>query len=101
MEKDMAIGMVKDQIGLVKKCDNCMVVMKEGVTGDEIKKHNHPGSDVFFIVLIGEVKVTLNDEEHHTVVPGQILCFDGANHISAEMLKDSKVCVVLADQNEK
>lgn len=99
----MSIGTMREENGLVKKCDNCMVVKKSGSAGDEIKRHNHPGNDIFFIVLKGEVEVTLEDDsgatEKHPLVPGRVLHFDGKNHISANMIKDSDVCICIVANN--
>lgn len=84
-----------DNSGLALKGDNFVVVKKEGKKGDLIPRHNHPEANVLFTVVKGNILVTLNDEEKINLIPGQILNFDGNNHISAELLDDSEAYVTL------
>ena len=66
--------------------------------GDKIKSHNHPGEEIFFTVLKGKVKVYLNEKEVHEVPAGETLQFNGKNYISADILEDATIMVVLVKE---
>lgn len=89
------VGTVFSELGLLKDHDRFKFVKKAGIKGDKIAKHNHPEALILFIVVKGEVKVYLNDEETHILEPGKVLHFDGDNYISADFLADSEVFVTL------
>lgn len=66
--------------------------------GDKIKSHNHPGEEIFFTVLKGKVNVFLNEKEQHTVNAGETLEFNGKNFISADIVEDATIMVVLVKE---
>ena len=89
------VGEVKNAVGLVFDKDKFNVVKKAGVKGDLITKHNHAEAYIILTVVKGAVRVFLNDEEAHDLIPGDILYFDGDNYINAEFLTDGEVFVTL------
>ena len=92
------VGEVKNAVGLVFYKDKFNVVKKAGVKGDLITKHNHAEAYIILTVVKGAVRVFLNDEEAHDLIPGDILYFDGDNYINAEFLEDGEFFVT---HNEK
>ena len=57
--------------------------------------HDHQGQDIFFSVVKGQVKATLNNSEEHTLSPGTLLHFAGEAFIGIEALVDSEFFVYL------
>ncbi|MGL4662959.1 MAG: cupin domain-containing protein [Culicoidibacterales bacterium] len=92
------IGTVYNTAGANTINENVKLVMKVGGAGDVIQNHNHPGYDILFTVVKGNVEVVLNNEEKHLLVPGRILHFNGENTISATFLEASEVFVTLIKQ---
>lgn len=88
-------GTVKQELGLLYKGENYVIVKKGGVTGEQVEKHNHPEANVIFTVVKGKVQVFLNETEEHVLVPGQVLAFDGDNYIQATLVEDSEFVVNL------
>ena len=91
----MAVGVIFEELGLLKKHDRFKFVKKEGQVGDLIQKHNHPEALVIFTVVKGKVEVHLNEEETYVVEPGKALHFDGDNYIDAKFLEAGEVFVTL------
>ena len=92
------VGEVKNAAGLVFAKDKFNVVKKAGVKGELITKHNHAEAYIILTVVKGAVRVFLNDEEAHDLIPGDILYFDGDNYINAEFLEDGEFFVTLIDK---
>lgn len=88
-------GTVKQELGLLYKGENYVIVKKGGVAGEQVEKHNHPEANVIFTVVKGKVQVFLNETEEHVLVPGQVLEFDGHNYIQATLVEDSEFVVNL------
>ena len=88
-------GTVKQELGLLYKGENYVIVKKGGVAGEQVDKHNHPEANVIFTVVKGKVQVFLNETEEHVLVPGQVLEFDGDNYIQATLVEDSEFVVNL------
>ncbi|WP_227132688.1 cupin domain-containing protein [Halorubellus salinus] len=63
--------------------------------GESVPAHAHPGKDVLFHVLDGEMDVVL-DGESTTVAGGDVLRFDGEREIRPEAVTDATALVVLA-----
>ena len=43
-------GTVKEELGLLFKGPNFVIVKKSGVAGNQVEKHNHPEANVIFTV---------------------------------------------------
>ena len=63
--------------------------------GQQIKPHSHPGREVFFTTVKGNMLIRINDEEEYSLHPGEVLHFKGENAISGEALENSEVFVYL------
>ena len=44
-------GTVKEELGLLFKGPNFVIVKKSGVAGNQVEKHNHPEANVIFTVV--------------------------------------------------
>lgn len=86
---------IYDKPGVLANSDNFTLVKKMLKAGEEIPRHNHPEATVIFTVLVGQVQVTIENNEAVELCPGQILTFDGLNHIQAVALTDIEVQVAL------
>lgn len=62
--------------------------------GDNIPKHNHIESIVFFNLVKGKIEITI-DEDISIIEEGSIINFDGNSFISANSLEESEVYVTL------
>ncbi|MDO5707775.1 MAG: DUF1637 domain-containing protein [Andreesenia angusta] len=89
------VGKVEDKLGKIFSGENYAVVKKGGKAGDKIDKHQHPNQEVVFTIVKGKVKVYLNDDEIHELIPGQVLNFKGENSINAEFIEDGEVIITL------
>ena len=67
--------------------------------GDGIAAHTHPGKDVLFHVLDGEMEVAL-DGDPSTVATGEVLRFDGEREVAPTALTDASALVVLAPRDD-
>ena len=63
--------------------------------GKSVPAHDHPGVDVYFTLIRGEVKTILDGSEEHHLTPGSVLSFPGEPTISIEALVDSEFFVYL------
>lgn len=63
--------------------------------GKSIPAHDHPGVEVYFTLVKGEVKTTLDGAEEHILKPGSVLTFPGEATISIEALAESEFFVYL------
>lgn len=93
------IGEVKKSAGVLYKENEYAVVKKAGVN-DKIEYHSHPGMDVIFTVVKGNINVLLNKEESHELQSGDVLRFSGDNYISADLIGDSEAVVVLVEKRK-
>lgn len=66
--------------------------------GKSIPSHDHPGADIFFTLIRGEVKTLLDEGEEHVLTPGGVLNFPGEAHIAIEALQDSEFFVYLINR---
>lgn len=89
------IGTEIKEFGQVLNNDKLMVVHIHLPEGKKIAPHNHPNQDIFFSVVKGQVKATLNSTEEHILSPGTLLRFDGEAFIGIEALVDSEFFVYL------
>ncbi len=72
-----------------------MLVHLDLKSGQLIPAHDHPGQEVFFTVVRGEIEVTLGGEEKHHLTPGSVLHFAGEASIGAKALTESEAFVYL------
>ena len=89
------LGKVITEYGQVVNNQDIMVVHLHLKEGETIAPHNHPGRQIFFTVVEGEVEVYLNEEETYPLVPKKVLDFDGEARISVKALKESDIFVYL------
>jgi hypothetical protein len=68
--------------------------------GDGVAAHSHPGKDVLFHVLDGEIDVVLDDEET-TVTAGDVMRFDGEREVAPSAVTDARALVVLAPRGDE
>lgn len=61
------IGTEIKEFGQVINNDKLMVVHVNLPQGKKIAPHDHQGQDIFFSVVKGQVKATLNNSEEHTL----------------------------------
>jgi quercetin dioxygenase-like cupin family protein len=67
--------------------------------GDEVPAHSHPGRDIVFYLVEGEIELTLG-EETHEVTAGEIARFEGEQDISPQATADSVALIVLVERVE-
>ena len=89
------LGKVITEQGQVVNNDDIMVVHLHLKEGDTIPPHNHPGRQIFFTVVEGQVEVYLNEEETYPLEPKKVLEFDGEARISVKALRESDAFVYL------
>ena len=89
------IGTEIKEFGQVINNDKLMVVHVNLPQGKKIAPHDHQGQDIFFSIVKGLVKATLNNSEEHTLSPGTLLHFGGEAFIGIEALVDSEFFVYL------
>jgi len=63
--------------------------------GDAVPAHSHPGRDIVFHLVEGEIELTLGDETHR-VTAGDVARFGGDQDIAPRALADSTALIVLA-----
>jgi quercetin dioxygenase-like cupin family protein len=63
---------------------------------DRVPPHDHPGRQILFHVLAGEIALDL-DEETHDLAAGDVARFDGDRQISPKAVTDARALVVLAN----
>ena len=69
------LGKVITEHGQVVNNQDIMVVHLHLKEGETIPPHNHPGRQIFFTVVEGEVEVYLNEEETYPLVPKKVYNF--------------------------
>ena len=84
------LGQEISEFGHILSNDQLSVVHVDLPKGKKIAPH-----DIFFSVVKGQVKATLNESEEHTLSPGTLLRFDGDVFIGIEALVDSEFFVYL------
>lgn len=89
------LGIVKNEIGPIFEGENYKVVKKSASKGDNIPVHNHPGEDIIFSIIKGNVMVHLNEREDYNLKQGDVLNFNGENTISIDFIEDSEIVIVL------
>lgn len=72
-------------------------VRLELAAGDAIAPHSHPGNNIVFYVVQGELDVTL-DGELFTLSTGDIARFSGNHEISPEAIDDTRALIVFAPE---
>ena len=88
------IGTEIKEFGQVINNDKLMVVHVNLPQGKKIAPHDHQGQDIYFSVVKGQVKATLNNSEEHTLSPGTH-CTRRRAFIGIEALVDSEFFVYL------
>ena len=71
------LGKVITEHGQVVNNQDIMVVHLHLKEGETIPAHNHPGRQIFFTVVEGDVEVYLDEKETYPLVPKKVLDFDG------------------------
>lgn len=94
----MAFGKQAEKPGLLFEGPNFKVMKKVGQAGDTVEKHNHPGYNIVFTVVNGQVQVVLNDVEEYFLVPGKVLQFDGDNYVKPTFIEDGAIVVTLVEK---
>ena len=89
------LGKVIIEHGQVVNNQDIMVVHLHLKEGETIPAHNHPGRQIFFTVVEGEVEVYLDEKETYPLAPKKVLEFDGEARISVKALKESDIFVYL------
>lgn len=98
-EKDgKEVATVYDKEGKLVEDKRFALVRKEFGPDKPMKRHNHPGSDVYVTLIKGKMNVTINDKEKHALEPSMILHFDGKNYIESEFPEKSLIQVTLINQ---
>lgn len=92
------IGQVGNNDGLLFETGKYKVAKKIRKAGQVIDTHKHPSCQIVFSIISGQVEVVLAQTEKHQLQTGDILHFDGANSISATMLTDAQIQVVLIEK---
>lgn len=92
-------GKILKETGRVFDSKEVTVVHTHLLEGQKIAAHEHPGQEVFFTLVKGEVEAYLNDNETHQLTPGEVLAFDGDLYISILALKDSDFFVYLVNKH--
>ena len=70
---------------------------KEFLKGSCIPAHSHPGCDVFFTLVKGNMNIRIAGEEY-CLTPGAVLRFNGENTIEGSALEDSEVFIYLVKE---
>jgi quercetin dioxygenase-like cupin family protein len=60
-----------------------------------VPAHAHPGRQIVFYVVEGEVELTLDGDDHR-VTAGDVAQFDGDQDIAPRAVEDSTALIVLA-----
>lgn len=89
------LGKVITEQGQVVNNQDVMVVHLHLKEGETIPPHNHPGRQIFFTLVEGQVEVYLNEEETYLLEPKKVLDFDGEVIASIKALKESDAFVYL------
>jgi len=63
--------------------------------GESMPAHSHPGRDIVFYLIEGELELTLGDDAH-LLNAGDVAHFDGDQEIAPKALADSTALIVLA-----
>lgn len=87
-------------IGKIYDDKKTIIMKKEIVETEIIKKHNHKGYNVFLNVLYGNVSVKLNDIEIHELKDEEIINFDGETFVEIQAIKKSLILVYLVKKDE-
>jgi len=67
--------------------------------GEEVASHSHPGRDIVFYLIEGQIELQLG-ENTHEVTAGDIARFEGEEDISPRAVEDSTALIVLANRVE-
>lgn len=78
--------------------DDPRTVLLELDAGEAMPEHDHPGTDVLFLVLDGRVDLVL-DGETHELAARDVVRVDGERRIEPRAVEDATALVVLADRN--
>ena len=85
------LGKVITEHGQVVNNQDIMVVHLHLKEGETIPAHNHPGRQIFFTVVEGEVEVYLDEKETYPLAPKKVLEFDGEARICISSCKKIKI----------
>lgn len=78
------IGIVSKDNGIIIEKKNLRIAKRIMTTDNEIPSHNHPNFTITFIIIKGEIEITLDDTEKHLLSQGDVLTFDGSHYIYAK-----------------
>lgn len=92
------IGTELTAFGQLINNDELMLVHIDLKQGKTVPAHDHPGQEVFFTPVRGEVIVTLGGEEAHRLTPGKVLHFAGESTVGVEAVLDSEFFVYLVNR---
>jgi quercetin dioxygenase-like cupin family protein len=65
--------------------------------GETVPAHEHPGRDIVCYVVEGELTMALGEDDH-SLIPGDVLRFDGDQDISPTAETDAVALLVLATE---
>lgn len=97
----MSYGKLLQDFGTVFTSAEVSVVHHSIHEKGVIPSHNHPGEQVFFTVVKGELEVFLDEVQKFYAVPGSVLTFDGSHRLSATAIKESEIFVFLVKKEDE
>lgn len=68
--------------------------------GESVPAHSHPGRDIVFYMVEGELELTLGDDTHQ-LTAGDVARFDGNQDIAPEAVRETTALIVLAARLEE
>lgn len=99
MVEQATVGEVESATKRPVFTDNPRTVRVSLDDGETIDEHNHPGTDIVFIVLDGAMELRLDDEPHD-LSGGDLVQFDGERTVAGTAHESTTVIVVLAERPE-
>lgn len=96
----MTHGSILEQTGMLISNDLLQLVHLKLKRGECVPAHDHKGQEVFFTLVAGQVEVSLDNEETHTLQVGKVLHFAGEVSVGVRALQDSEFFVYLINRNK-
>lgn len=94
------IGTKLTATGRLLDTKELMLVHLKLSAGDHVPAHDHPGQEVCFTPVAGELAVTLSGTETHQLTPGCVLHFAGEATVAVQALADSEAFVYLINRHQ-
>lgn len=91
-------GQIFTETGMPVNNETLQLVHIKLAAGESVKPHDHKGQDIYFTVVGGEVVVTLDGEERHSLKPGCVLNFAGESTVAVDAVVDSEFFVYLINR---